>query len=139
MSSSSPESEEEIDQNMAYDAALYLKVCIQSLQEDHKYNPRISQSILEFISKELSFLEPFLKIMRLSPNNPTTDEVLMESRVKDAVDKLKDLIVSYIYRDECSILQLSQQLLEARQEISSFSEMLKTDEEYKRRETRELF
>lgn len=118
---------------MAYDATVSLKQFIQGLQEESKYDASISKSKVELISKELSFLGPFLKIMRLLSRNATLD-VCLQARVKNSVLKLKELIWPYMYSDDVSNLPLFQQLHELELEISLFSETLTADGEYKRRE-----
>lgn len=114
-----------------YDVAFALKQIIQKIERDSKYDVRISKSRVEFISKELSFLGPFLKVMRLLPDHAAVD-LVMERRVSNALFKLVSLIIDQA--NENSTLLLSQQLPRIKQEISSFSEMSKTTEEYQRSE-----
>ncbi|EYU29791.1 hypothetical protein MIMGU_mgv1a017786mg, partial [Erythranthe guttata] len=92
---------------------------------------------MKLIFEELSYLQSFLKAISPPQSSRNKRVDAFERQIKDAVHKLEDLIDFHISdqflsaSDDGLTFVFSQQLLEFRQEVSSFTnKILKTKEEY---------
>ncbi|KAI3454415.1 hypothetical protein Pfo_011078, partial [Paulownia fortunei] len=92
---------------------------------------------MEFINEDLCYLQSFLETISSLQSNNRVDA--LGRQIKDIVQKFEDMIESHISdlflsesespRDESFTLVLSQELLKVKQEISSLTKTLKTEED----------
>ncbi|KAI3454406.1 hypothetical protein Pfo_011069 [Paulownia fortunei] len=124
---------------MAYAAVVSLKQTINRLLNPSQISRiLLPNSDMEFIYEEVCCLQSFLETISSSQSSERVDA--LERQIKDAAHKFEDLIESHVSdrflsesessRDESLTLAFSQELLKVRQEISSFTKTLKTEEEY---------
>ncbi|EYU22214.1 hypothetical protein MIMGU_mgv1a001216mg [Erythranthe guttata] len=94
---------------------------------------------MKLISDELCYLQSFLEAISPPQSSSSKSVEAFERQIKDVVHKLEDLIDFHISdkflsgsgsaADDGLTFVFSQQLLEFRQEVSSFTKILKTKEE----------
>ncbi|KAL7138859.1 hypothetical protein ABFS83_09G010700 [Erythranthe nasuta] len=126
---------------MAFAAVVSLK---QTIERILLLPPRskilLPNSEMKLISDELSYLQSFLEAISPPQSSSSSKSVeAFERQIKDVVHKLEDLIDFHVSdqflsssgsaADDGLTFVFSQQLLEFRQEVSSFTKILKTKEE----------
>ncbi|KAI3454416.1 hypothetical protein Pfo_011079 [Paulownia fortunei] len=123
---------------MAYAAVVSLKQTIERLLKTSQSRILLPISAIEFIYEELCYLQSSLETISSLRSSNRVDA--LGRQIKDAAQKIEDLIESHVSDrllsefessgDESLTLVLSQELMKVKQEISSFTKMLNTEEEY---------
>ncbi|KAI3454410.1 hypothetical protein Pfo_011073 [Paulownia fortunei] len=126
---------------MAYAALVSLKHTIQRLLNPSQSRILLPNSEMEFIYRELFYLQSFLETISSLQSSHRVDD--LERQIKDAAHEFEDLIESHISDrflsesessgDESLTLVFSEELLlKVKQKVSNFIQMLKTEEHRQR-------
>ncbi|EYU22216.1 hypothetical protein ABFS82_09G010700 [Erythranthe guttata] len=114
---------------MAYAAVVSLKETIERLMLRSRSEILLSDSEMRLIHGDLCYLQSFLE--SISPSQSRKTVHALETQIKDAVHTFEDLIDSHLSDNlSLSVSEISEQVLEFRQEISSFTTPLKYEEEF---------